>query len=528
MVTKMVNRLLFCIIPPLAFAVGFTAHAEPATTSPVAKASAQEAPASTTAVATPTAAPTTSKTSKPVVALDQMSVAQKALEISNKSKEAWFTAELAELTLTNANAAFDSLLTVESGYENSRMQSLTNSSLDRTQTATTKASLKKSLITGTILGVEYNHNAYKYDYNLNTTTSLPYQQTQDSAGVTLEQALWYDSFGTADRAQVRAAEATVQASRIGRFVDQQNVVLDSVKLFWKAYVAQENFKAALSSRERYEKLVEAVRKKHNLGYDAPGELSQVQAELEIRYQNVKQTGDAFLSVANELITLLKLEPNTDLEFKAPESLPTLPLMSELKDNEIEELRVLRKQKQMLTQAENSLTASESKSWPVFNLVGKYYTSGLETQSPDANNDLWSSAYPKYYYGVKFVYSFGSGASSADVDNKKTQVRLEQSKLDRIRLETFDALQNAKRRVLATHMVAESTLRQRDFREKAALELQKAYNQGRIDINQLVTNLNSFFDAQVAYSKAVGDYQTALQEWSAANDRLVSENKENKL
>lgn len=462
----------------------------------------------------------TSKDGTPPLKLDQKTVAQRALDVSSQSREAFLQAELAELGPYVVNGTFDSVLSLESGFQNSKFQSFTNTSLERTQSYITKLSYRKPFTTGTLLGVEYNRTSFKYDYSLGATSTVD-KQTQDIAGITLEQNLWYNSFGTADRASIRASEAALQAARLGRFVDQQNVVLDSIRRFWGAYVAQENFRESLASRERYEKLVEAVHRKNNLGYAAPGELAQVQAELETRIQNVKRNSDTFLTVTNDLITFLQLEPGTEIEFSVPEELPPLPTLQE---TAAEDLRVLRRQKSLVSAAENNLTVSESKSWPLLNLVGKYYGSGLETLSTDSNNDVWSNAYPQYYYGLRFVFSFGSGSQSADISNKRAQISLEQTRLARIRAESVDNLQESKRKVVALHSIAESSARQKQYREKAAQELQRAYNQGRVDINQLITNLNLFFDARVAYSKAIGDYQVALQEWSAANDHLILETK----
>jgi outer membrane protein TolC len=457
------------------------------------------------------------------IKLDQVTVAKRSLELSAPAQEAWLTAQLAELGTYQAEGAFDSVLTLESGYENSLFQSQTNTALEKTKSYLTKVNLKKPIQTGTVLGLEYTRTSWDYTYSVSSASTSPRQQTQDIAGVTIEQNLWYNSFGSADRATIRAARAATNAARIGRYLDQQNVVLDAVRKYWQAYVAQENFRESIASRDRYEKLVDVVRRKNSLGYSAPGELSQVQAEYETRIQNVKKQSDAFLKVTEELITLLKYPEGSELEFVVSEQLPSLPALNEAA---IDDLRALKKQEQALEQARNNLTATDSKSWPVFALVGKYYGSGLETNSTDSINSMWSSSYPKYYYGIKFIYSFGSGATNADVNNKKMAVQLEQSKWDRKKQETLDQLQDAKRKVTVSHLVAQSTARQKIYREKAAQELQKAYNQGRIDINQLITNLNAYFETQVAFSRAIGDYQIALQEWSAINDRLISDTQTN--
>jgi outer membrane protein TolC len=95
-----------------------------------------------------------------------------------------------------------------------------------------------------------------------------------------------------------------------------------------------------------------------------------------------------------------------------------------------------------------------------------------------------------------------------------------SQLSRRSLEIRDSLADAERRVQSTFSIAESSKVQRAYREKAAQELNRAYTQGRSDINTLITSLNNYFDSEIQYSKAIGDYQTALNEWAAARDELI--------
>ena len=98
--------------------------------------------------------------------------------------------------------------------------------------------------------------------------------------------------------------------------------------------------------------------------------------------------------------------------------------------------------------------------------------------------------------------------------------LENTKLDRVTKETLDQLTDSQRKVISTFAIATSIKKQKSLREKAALELQKAYKQGRADITTMITALNQYFAAEVDYSKSVGDYQTALIEYAAMQDELI--------
>ncbi|GIL18695.1 MAG: hypothetical protein BroJett040_24460 [Oligoflexia bacterium] len=453
------------------------------------------------------------------ISLSQKSVAERILQESIKTEEINLTAQLAHLALVQSQSAYDFSAALESGYEVSKLENFTGTANPKDTTYKTSLTLKKPFFTGTTLGVEYTLTTINSEFSTLSTTTLPNSQTQNLVGLTLEQSLWKNSFGIVDRANLRAAENTEKSTHLTRVTDQQNLVLEGIKLFWKAYVAQETLQEAINSRERYEKLVETVKKKTNYGYANPGELAQVQAELETRIQNVKAESVNYLAVLDQLSTLLNLEKGSEIEFQVPNEIPPLP---QLNDIQVNELRPLKTSQLKVAASEDYLTASRSKSYPDVSLIGKLYQGGIDEKASESYNEMISGAHPKYYIGVKLSYSFGSGIQNEDYVNKKIQRDLDQAKASRLLLEIQDSLEHSKRKVQMTYAVAMSSKKQLEFRDKAAQELQRAYNQGRSDISLLIDSLNKFFGAQIQYSKNVGDYQIALNEWAALRDELITD------
>jgi outer membrane protein TolC len=451
------------------------------------------------------------------VVLTQRSVAEKVLVGSSKSQEVNYKYEQTRLLLAQTMAGYDFNFSIETGYEYSKFMNFARTQNDQDETLKTVVSLKKPLTTGTLLGLEYNRNAIKSVYSATSTSTVPTSQTQDIFGVTIEQSLLRNSFGRADRAKVKAAQKTYQAGLENRVDELESLVLDGIRLYWKAYVSQETFQEALNSRERYQKLVEAVRKKTSYGYSNPGELAQVQAELEGRIQKVKSESTHYLGILDQLLTFLNLPAGSEVKFQVQEEIPPLPILPRV---ETEKLRSIRALKESAEAADASLMASSSSAYPELALVGKYYQSGLDQDSSTSFGQMTGSSRPKYYVGLKFTYNFGSDVQSEDEYNKRITRDLAQSQLSRRSLEVKDSLADAERKVQSTFSIAESSKIQRAYREKAAQELNRAYTQGRTDINTLITSLNNYFDSEIQYSKAIGDYQTALNEWAAARDELI--------
>lgn len=455
------------------------------------------------------------------ITLNQKTVAELVLKQGPKTMEVNLKYQQFRLEPVKALSAYDWQLLVETGFEYDKTVGLLSNSNQATDVKyeryKTTASLKKPFTTGTILGLELSRLSQKAEADGFTSNPPVPEQTADLAGLTLEQSLLGNFFGVADRGTVNAAELTFQANNIARANELEDVVLEAIRQFWNSYVAQENFKEAVNSRDRYKKLVDAVKRKTSLGYSNPGDLPQVQAEFETREQKVKTASTDYLANLENLITLLALEPGTEIKFEVPKDIPAVPKLVEKK---VEELRSIRSQKLKVEAADESLDAAESLSYPSLNFVGKVYTSGSDDSAENSYSELASGTRPKYYAGLKFAYNFGSDIQNETVINRKLTKDLEQTRLQRQLSEAQDLEAQAQRNVQAAYAIALSTEKQKGFREKASQELNRSYNQGRTDISVLITAMNNFFDSEVQYSRAVGDYAIALNEWAAARDELI--------
>ncbi|MBO9667327.1 MAG: TolC family protein [Bdellovibrio sp.] len=477
------------------------------------------------AVAAPAPAPTPATPAAPVIVLNQKKVAELALQQGYRTKEVNLAYQQLKLPYVQTLSAYDWLLGATTGYQYDKSASLLtgpaelHNKYERYQTSVT---LNKPFTTGTLLGLELNRLSQSAEYDSSIASPPPSDQTLDRAGITLEQAILGNFFGVADRGTVNAAEKNYNASEILRANELENVVLDSISQFWNAYIAQENFKEAVNARDRYKKLVDAVRRKTSLGYSNPGDLPQAQAELENREQTVKSTSTVYLKAVEDLLTLLALDPKSEVKFDMAMQLPPMP---SLPPKNIEELRAIRSQKLKVDAAEDSLSAAKSLSYPTLNVVGKAYTSGVGEKSEDSYSELADGSRPDYYIGLKFAYNFGSDIQNERIVYNKLNKDLEQTRLERQKLEVQDAETQAERLAQAAYSIAQSAEKQKNYREKAVEELNRSYSQGRTDINNLITALNNSFAAEVQYITAVGNYHIALNQWAASRDELIPDEPE---
>lgn len=452
------------------------------------------------------------------ILLSQKDVAKLVIERSQKVKETNLKYLQLRLAPTQALSSYDWVLSGDAGQEWDKTESTTNPTSTLFQRYKSSLSLKKSLLTGTNLALEYSRNSFYSDNSAATNSSIN-QATSDLLGFTAEQNLLKNAFGNGDRAALATAKYQFEASSIIRANELQDIVLDALRLYWNTYVAEENFNEANAARERYKKFVDAVKRKTTYGYSNPGEFYQVQAELENREQMVKTTSSEYLKLRENLLQLLQLPNEQNISFPTMSAIPDAPKLTQ---KNLEELRVIKSQDLKIKAAEAALNASESNQKPTLSLLGSVYTSGYSDTPSVAQSHLLSGSHPKYYVGIKFQYSFGSDYHTEDQINKKSSLDLEKAKRIRLNEELVNNHKQAERKVQTTYFAVLSSQKQKEFREKAMNELQRSFNQGRTDIGILIDAINRFFNAEILYTRSIGDYFIALNEWAALRDELISD------
>lgn len=454
---------------------------------------------------------------KPSISLSQKDVAELILKQGRRTQEINLQYQQFRLSVAQSLAAYQWDFLATTGYLFDKSVGLQLNVFDKNENLTTNVKLSKNFTTGTNMSLEYKRISFKGDPNAITGANVRSIATQDLLGLNIVQNLWANFFGIADRGDTEAAELNYKSSAILRTNELENLVLDSIRAFWTAYVSEQNFKEAMASRDRSKKLIDAVRKKSGFGYANPGELAQAQAEYEGRVQDVKSTSTTYLANLDTLNTLLSLPQNCEVKFVVSNVTPPVP---QLPEKSLQDLRAIRSEKLKVQGAQRAYDAAKSKDAPTLQFVGKIYSYGAQEQGNGAYSDMVSGAHPQYFLGLQFEYLFGANLLSETRMNRKYTKDLEEIKLSRITQESEDVQAQAQRKVHETYSAVLSTIEQKKYREKALQELNRSFNQGRTDISIYIDAMNKFSIAEILYSQAIGNYQTALNEWAASRDELI--------
>lgn len=447
--------------------------------------------------------------------LSQKEVAEMVLKQNRDVQVVNLNSELSKTDLTRARSNFDWKLDASTSFLDDQAESISNTELEKSETLQNSVSVKKSLPTGTSITAELSRNSNRRTVEPSTETSY----TSDSAGIKVSQSLLKNSFGSKDRSLLRAAEKDFDSSQLLRADRLQDLVLDGIRKFWEAYVSQETFQESLNSRERYKQLVAAVRKKASYGYTSPGELSQVEAEYEVREQNVKTESAKYLAAIDGLKTFLNVGKDQEIELIVSRDIPNLPKLANV---DLEQLRLVKSKRLGLEASDEKISAAKSDTLPELALEGRVYRTGLDNNPEGSFSELSSGTRPQYYVGLSLSHQFGSGIQRQDLESKKISKNVATIELQKSLAELADKENDIKRRSQAAYALAVSTKEQIRLREKALQELTRSYNQGRTDISIFIEAMNRYFNAQISHISALGNYNIVLNEWAAFRDELISE------
>ncbi len=411
-------------------------------------------------------------------------------------------------------ALYDWQLGLSSGYETNQNQSYTSSTLVTSDTNRylTDLSLSKSFSTGTDLSFTLSN----YSINFN---SLGTKTNYNALGLQLKQSLWSNFFGEARRDQLKAAEQSIQQQDLSLIEQGESELMTALALYYKTFASQQSLAESEQIFKRYEDLASKIRKKQQYGNATPGEASQIQAELEAQRQNLNlQKQDLNANIA-DLKALLNIEnlPTPLQAQTTPEKMnPPTPKAS------INDYRTLKIQALKKSSSELSYNQTLSENRPQLDLVLQHNSTSADDSQSNSFNNVVKGLYPKNYIGLQLTYTFGNDTRDKKVLQKKLDSQNENLLEENVRLQFIADQQKIHDKVQTLKANFLNLKNQLKFRQQAADELQRSYNQGRTDISVLIQALNKASQNQIELYQAQSNLIAASYSELELHDQLLGE------
>ncbi|MCB0391649.1 MAG: TolC family protein [Bdellovibrionales bacterium] len=426
-------------------------------------------------------------------------------------------------SLTNVDKAYaglDWLFESSIHYEDSKEVNLSAIKNEKDETLSYNLGFNKMFSTGTKIDFSANRQSRRSILNpfiANNNPGFSSSRTADLLSLSLSQELWRNAFGVNFHKSIHSGRLNATVANFKKLEDLEELTLQALKLYWDTFVAKESLLASLSSQKRFEELTNIIRSKAKLGYSNPGELNISLAELEEKNQKVKKDSVVYLEKTRELFRLLKKEVPQELTFKInkeilpPEDLPSYDL------NELRSIKALIMNFEIL---DNSLKIKKNNYQPQLQLIAAASYTGAD-ETPE---EAWSQALG----GDKPIYSIGLNLN-IPIYSRSTEGELKETMFERDKIQVQLKINKDKLRnqilslhdlVNANYMIAQSYFKSFEFRKKAAQQIERAFRQGRSDINTLVQTYNALSDTETKKIRSLGDYHVSINSLAAALDLLV--------
>ncbi|MFK8138040.1 MAG: TolC family protein [Bdellovibrionales bacterium] len=415
-------------------------------------------------------------------------------------------------------ARYDYIFELSTDYMYTEAETLQGFQNESTQELSYLLGFRKKFSGGGDLDLSYKAIGQNNDLaTFNLSRGQASRQFMDVLELNYEQNLIRNSFGIVDRLEILNAELNQNKHEFERSEATEELILNTMEMFWQSFTAKETLEESFASRKRYQDLSRIVRNKKKVGYAAPAELPQTQAELIIQEQKVKTASLDYIRKSENLKRLLKLDPAKDLDFSVSELIPEPP---KIEEKVISDLRKLKSKMIEIESLINQVKIAKSKAKPELKFIAKLSSTGVDTEAGEAFTELSSIAKPTYYAGLRFRFALGDNSRGAEVRHANANKKIMELELQKLKDQLTADLMSFQKEVQSSYSVAKSAVDLLKARERAAKEIKAAYRQGRLEVKQLIDAYNALSSAETNKIQSIGRYHMSLNQYSALRDELV--------
>ena len=293
----------------------------------------------------------------------------------------------------------------------------------------------------------------------------------------------------------------------------EQLVLKSAGQYWKAYLAYILYQQSQKGLKTYKKLVRQINNKKKYNFLNPGERPQILAE----YQNIQLFTDTqkqnYEKEKKALLLLLKKNPEEyDIIFEEENPAP-LPSFSKMK---AENTRAVKIKDSQIFQQKLKLMTKQSLLFPRLQFSG---SGGLIPAG--ASSDLkFSSKQSFYEMGVSLSWPLFSRSFYEKVNQEKYQLEENKIDLEIAKQELKDQFSQLKKEITIRHKNIKRANKSARYQKQAFKELKKSFEQGRVDIFELINIENKLRESEVQKKKALSEYSLLILQMLALRDQLV--------
>ena len=382
--------------------------------------------------------------------------------------------------------------------------------------------LQKKWTTGSQMRVVYCHS-YGISYcgspfvGSFTPPSLttPSSFYTSKASFQLEQNLLRNFLGREDRLKIKSTQAQYKSAQLKQKEDIKQLILLAAKNFWDSYTAYTNWKQAQKQTKYYKKLTQLTRRKKNLGHIVPGEIPQIQSQYEraLNLQNTSHTQWINSSVALQSFLQTK---SSQFYFKNPKPIPK-PSFKNFNLDLLNAVQIAKKNQESLS---SKIQINKYYFVPYLKFKAQLDYSGQDARGKkEAFEKLKENRF--YTMGLDFVYPIPTTKSGIRAFRN---IKYKEKEYELNFLQTKDKIKNQIKMlwntVQSTLSAMKTAHRISQLQNKALIEIQKSYEQGRLSINDLISAQDRKLQMELEKVKSQKEYDLSAIRYLSITDQLI--------
>ncbi len=296
----------------------------------------------------------------------------------------------------------------------------------------------------------------------------------------------------------------------------EELALKAAGQYWKTYLTWIAYTQTKKGLKTYRRLVKQINNKKRYGFLRPGERPQILAE----YENIQQATDTqkqnYENEKKALLLLLKKDPDVyNIKFKQ-EKLSPLPNFPK---TNIEDTRTIKIKKKQINEQELRWKASKAKLFPSLHLSSK---GGLIPGAASYEDLSFNTENFFYEMGVSVKWNLFSKSFREKVSMEKYTLEENKTDLEISKQQLKDRLTSLETEIVTSYKNVQRAKKANKYQKKAFRELQNSFDQGRVDIFELISTENKLRESEVRKKSALSEYFLLNLQFLALRDQLVED------
>jgi len=452
-----------------------------------------------------------------VVRLAPQVIVDSVLNQGLESRAIQLEARKSDLPLARAQGAYDWTFNANSSYELTRLETLSGLSNLEDRNRLFSVGFSKKLPTGTALSLKYNRNYQDSITSSFLSSAHPPDQVLDFVDLGFRQDLLSNFFGIQERRRTAMASRDVAQADLRRKENLEDLVLDAVALYWKAYVSEAALREAIQAREKFGLLVRTVERKRSLGLAEPSDVAKVKTEFSSQDRHVKSASLQYLSDLDRLFSAAQLPYEKDVEFDVSLDLPAPPDDPAV---ELDELRPVTQARLRVENAQAGLANAKMDLLPKVTLFGQMSFNGVDQQPGQSFSELTSGVHPRYLLGIELNYPLWSESLRGEARHQELLQDEAFNEMNRAREARSIELKQAERSVRSNYIIARMAKDTMIQWEKIIEDRERLFRNARVGTAEIIQDYSFYFRSKADHVAAVADYYYSYHRLRAAKDELV--------